>query len=93
MSILVAIFSGLQTFLDYPAPAGRHQAAAIEYGILRREVEEALTQIGIPDHLNDIFPAVRKRWDAVDKQAPDMPQRFHDIALQIVVPERANRRA
>src|SRR2546428_35193 len=44
-SVLAAVLSGVQTFLNYPEQAARHQAAGTKYGRLRRRVEEVISWI------------------------------------------------
>ena len=39
VSVMVAVLTGLQTFLNYPDLASKHQLAGVKYGSLRRRVE------------------------------------------------------
>lgn len=84
MKLTLAVFSGLmivltslQAFLRHAERSERHRAAAIQYGEVRRELEEllALTATGTMDRT--AIDALRKKWDAVDRQAPTIPTRIY----------------
>jgi hypothetical protein len=87
VSILAAVLSGLQTFLNYPELAQKHQTAGAKFGRLRRRVEEILSIKREPDQLESVLTEVRLAWDQLIEESPDVPQRFHDQALSIVKPE------
>ena len=40
LSVVAAVFSSLNTFLNYGELAERHRNASVKYGNLRREIEE-----------------------------------------------------
>ncbi|MFN0277587.1 MAG: SLATT domain-containing protein [Pyrinomonadaceae bacterium] len=76
LSIMAAIFSGLQTFLKFSERAERHKITATKYGILRRELEQSivLTSDGIPEKA--FLDSLRTRWDSLDEESPTLPARI-----------------
>ena len=76
-SVLMIVFSSLQAFFRYAERSERHRTAAIQYGEVRRELEEllALAATGTPDRA--AIDTLRKKWDAVDRQAPTIPTRIY----------------
>jgi hypothetical protein len=83
MSLAAAVLAALQTFLKYSERAERHKAAAQSYGMLRREYEEMLVEAaksGSPPPPDGFLKSFRERWDAVDKQSPNLPQGIYDQA-------------
>lgn len=82
MSLAAAVLAALQTFLRYAELSERHKAAAQKYGMLRRELEEALAQAATvtpPTPLPaDFTKSFRERWDALDSQVPNLPQWIYD---------------
>lgn len=82
VSMVTAILSGLQTFLNYGDLAAKHRAASCKYGRIRRRIEEAtVTQ---PDTLalGSLLQEVREAWDAIDEESPLPPQNIFDEAAQ-----------
>ena len=82
MSLAAAVLAALQTFLRFSELAERHKAAAQKYGMLRRELEEALALEATatqPAPLPaDFTKSFRERWDTLDCQSPNLPQRLLD---------------
>ena len=91
-SILAAVLSGLQTFLDYGGLASEHQAAAGGYGRLRRRIEESIVTAGAGRVSADLLSSIRQEWDGLDVKAPLLPQAIHDAAVEHVL-RRAQRLA
>jgi hypothetical protein len=90
ISIFAAIFSGLQTFLNYPELAAKHRTASLRYSQLRRYVEEILTDDAlIPQAIKEI----RTQWSQIEDESPDVPSRFHETALKFVKPELSQQRS
>lgn len=86
LSMGAAVLSGLQTFLNYGELAERHREAAVKYGGLRREIEEIISFTPNEDELKPIMTALRTRWNALDVEAPSVPQKIHDSAVLRVKP-------
>ena len=84
MSLTAAVLAALQTFLRYSELAERHKGAAQSYGMLRRELEEMLAQSTSTDPPApppaDFMKSFRERWDGVDRESPNLPQRIYDEA-------------
>ena len=60
-SILAAVLSSLQTFLNYSTLAEKHKIAATHYGMLRREIEQFLDDYSGPQKL-DSLEALNLGW-------------------------------
>jgi len=84
LSVLMIVFSSLQAFLRYAERSERHRTAAIQLGEVRRELEEllALTPNGRLDKAT--IDMLRKKWDAVDRQAPTIPTRIYVRVSELV---------
>jgi len=63
VSILTAVLSGLQTFLNYPELAQKHQSSGVKFGRLRRRVEEVLSIKREPNQLESVLTEIRVAWD------------------------------
>jgi hypothetical protein len=72
------VLSSLNTFLNYGELAERHRNASVKYGNLRREIEQLVCFMDTKTDLEAIMEDVRKRWDGVDLEAPEIPQEIHD---------------
>jgi hypothetical protein len=86
LSMGAAVISGLATFLNYGELAERHRDAAVKYGNLRRELEEIMCFTPSQDELKLKMTDLRTRWNALDTEAPSVPQNIHDYALRQVKP-------
>jgi len=96
LSVAAAVFAALQTFMDYPARAERHRAAAAKYKGLIHEFEQALwsdsrdaTLIsGLRDRLADLeesMPVVPQRiYDRIERRYDSF--KFVSTALELVTP-------
>lgn len=79
LSVLAAVLSALQTFLDFPTRAERHRTAGVKYKAVIRIVEQALTQAGegaapTPAEVS----ALRSRLDTLEDEAPVIMPRVFD---------------
>lgn len=92
LSIIAAVLSGVQTFLNYPELTQRHYAAGIKYGILRRRIEESISFTIDPSELKKLMNDIRDEWDQLEKESPIISQSFHDKALLFVKPDIADKR-
>jgi hypothetical protein len=71
LSGAAAVAASIQTFLGYSDLTERHRRCAIEYGSVRRRVEQTLeSRLPTGDDLSQI----REAWDAIEKDAPPIPQ-------------------
>jgi hypothetical protein len=83
LSMAATVLSGLQTFLNYPELAERHQEAAIKYGVLRREVEQTLTlPPNEPSELKKILSDVNVQWKALEEKSPSIPQKIFECVIR-----------
>lgn len=89
ISVIAAVLSGIQTFLNLGQLADQHRSAANKLGQLRRRMEELLNASGTPADLDSLVKAIREDWDRLEDEAPTVPQRFHDAALRIVQREKS----
>ncbi len=79
LSILAAVFSILQTFLNYSERADKHRVACVEYGILMRELEQTSAFFrGGDAELEQYLGELRARWDELTKSSPVIPQGIWD---------------
>jgi hypothetical protein len=78
LSMAAAVLSSLHTFLNYGELAERHRNVAVKYGNLRREIEQLLCFMDAQTDLDATMKDIRTRWDAIDLEAPDIPQKIHD---------------
>jgi hypothetical protein len=79
LSVTAAVLASLQTFLRYSELAEKHKTAAVKYGAIRREVEEALAT-NEPENRQsrEFFRSIRGRWDALDEESPIVPASIYD---------------
>jgi len=84
LSVVAAVFSSLNTFLNYGELAERHRNASVKYGNLRREIEELISFANNKTDLESIMKDIRTRWDAVDLEAPSVPQKIYDSVYRQV---------
>jgi hypothetical protein len=86
LSVAAAVLVSLQTFLRYAERAERHKSAAVRYGILRREAEEALAHCSAGEPCpREFFEKVRQRWDAVDQESPTVPPSIYKRTERLVL--------
>lgn len=70
VSITVAVLSALQTFFRFNERAEQHRAAAIQYGVLNRELERLLALPPAED-------------GGIAKAVLAVEQKFNDLAMQV----------
>jgi hypothetical protein len=84
-SVLVAILTGIQTFLRYAERAEKHRLAGVRYGSIKREIEQKLAFA--PKNSEELLPyidALRIRWDQLNEECPTIPKRIWDrVSTQI----------
>jgi hypothetical protein len=78
LSVTAAVLASLQTWLNYSGRAERHRSAALQYGSLRRIVEELLATFS-DDHPcpSERLREIRECWDGIDSSAPALPQKIY----------------
>ena len=84
LSMLAAILSGVQTFLDYSAREQKHHQAAVAFARLRREVEEFLSFFSSPQDQREFMKKTRDQWDALVDSSPDVSQAIYDKARSMI---------
>jgi len=78
-SVAAAVLAALQTFLDYPARAERHRAAAAKYKGLIHEIEQALCDDFSPSLREPkTVDRLRDRLADLEESSPVVPQRIYD---------------
>lgn len=78
LSVAAAVLSSLHASLNYGELAERHRSSAIKYGNLRRDIEQQLCFLDDKTDLETAMKDMRTRWDAVDLEAPEIPQKILD---------------
>jgi hypothetical protein len=82
MSVLATVLTGLQTFLRYEGRAEKHYSAAVQFGAVRRELEQyqALRKPGASESAadKDFLDSIRKRMTDLPRTAPEIPQGLWD---------------
>ena len=81
LSMLAAILASLQTFLKFSERAESHKAAAARYGVIRRELEQALAVSGTGPVPSDVLNSIRNRWDVLDSESPTLPKSIREASL------------
>jgi len=81
-SIAAAVLASLQTILRYAELSQKHKTAAVQYGSLRRELEEALAVCTDAEPCTrEFINSIRTRWDTIEQESPSIPQRVHDLVV------------
>jgi uncharacterized membrane protein YfcA len=79
LSVLAAVLSALQTFLDFPTRAERHRIAGVKYKAIIRSLEQALSELGGGAQLAPTAVAsLRAELDALEDEAPVIMPRIFD---------------
>jgi hypothetical protein len=82
LSVATVVLTSLQAALRLAERSERHKTAAVQLGEVRRELEQ---QLVFDHHDEATIERLRKKWDAVDRQAPTIPSRIYDAAAKEVV--------
>ncbi len=78
ISIVTAILSGLQTFLRFAEKAERHRKTAVEYGVVRRSIEQHLVYANQLTY--EVSDRIRERLDKIAAEAPNVAPRLWSLA-------------
>lgn len=93
-SVAAAIFSSLQTFFGFAELAEKNKHAAVQYGELRREMQQV---IAFPPHDAEkreaFLVSFRSRWDSVEKESPTIAQSLYDAAREYGLPKQESKSA
>ena len=84
ISALAAVLAGAQTFLNYAQLAEKSHTTAINYGVLRHKLEEALASATGSNELKTAMDDIRKQWDQLATDAPTIPEQIYAEAEQSV---------
>jgi hypothetical protein len=87
LSLIMILMSSLQTFFRYAERSERHSTAGVQIGEIRRELEQQLAFSDQKPIDQDLITKLRKRWDAVDSQAPTIPSRIYNRTAKLVMDE------
>jgi hypothetical protein len=79
LSLVAAVLAAVQGSLKYGELAAQHRAAVQLYGPLRREVEELRVLVDAGGEVpSERIENLRKRWDEVESESPNVPQDIYD---------------
>jgi hypothetical protein len=85
LSLTAAVLSSVQALLKYPELVQLHRVAARKYGQLRRELEAQLSlEPGDQGKLAEFLDRFMNKWNDVQAQAPNLPQRLYDKSRKAV---------
>jgi hypothetical protein len=79
ISILAAVFSGINSFLNLNGRAEKHYNAAISFQNLRRQIEEELVWCR-KGRERENYEDIRGNWTKALNSAGPLPQDLHDQA-------------
>ena len=84
-SVLAVVLASLQTFLKAEDKAAKHRAAAVEYGTVKRLIDELLSGEDISlDVLQDQVRHIRERLDDLSREVPVVPKKIWKKATKVV---------
>ena len=79
LSVLAAVLTALQTFLNFPALADRHRGAAVKYKAVIREIEQHTTDMNTQEKLaEELISAIRVKLDTLEDEAPVVTSKIYD---------------
>lgn len=79
LSVLAAVLSALQTFLDFPTRAERHRSAGVKYKAVIRSLEQSLAELGIgASPPATAIGSLRTQLDTLEDEAPVIMPRIFD---------------
>jgi hypothetical protein len=82
-SILSAVLTGLQTFLNYNQRSEKHRTTASQYSSVKREIEQLLTLSEQQLEQNDkIITTLREKIDSIGRDAPSLPVGYHEKSIK-----------
>lgn len=91
MSVLASVLAALHTFFRWGELAAKSKAAAAEYGILKREIDQILANAATGEEIgDDSVTGIRKNMDAISRSAPDLPNKIWTAATKEIPTQRAS---
>jgi len=79
LSVLAAVLTALQTFMDFAGRSDKHRNAAVKYKVAIRLFEETLVQLGQgKEPVKDEIDAARTMLDGLEETAPVIMSKFYD---------------
>lgn len=82
LSVLAAVLTALQTFLNFAALADRHRATAVKYKAVIREIEQHTadmnTQHDSEKFTVEMISAIRVKLDTLEDEAPVVTSKIYD---------------
>ena len=73
LSVAAAIFSGIQTFFKYGELSEKYRRGSVEFGAIRRQIEQALATFDDVAELKTMSDEIRKHIDDAVKEIPELP--------------------
>ncbi|MBU4230807.1 MAG: SLATT domain-containing protein [Proteobacteria bacterium] len=82
-SVLSAVLTGLQTFLNYNQRSEKHRLVASKYSAVKREIEQLLTlpEENLKSSKKEI-DSLRVKIDNIGQDAPSLPDGFFEKAIK-----------
>ena len=85
LSVFAAVLTSLQTFLKSEEKAAKHRTAAVEYGTIKRQIDELLLGGKISDDLlQDQIRRIRERLDDLSRDVPIVPRKIWTKATETI---------
>lgn len=81
ISVVAAVLSSLQTFLNFSERAEKHRITAARYGIARRALESILVR-ATDDVTQDDIAKIQKEIDSLAADAPNISTRVFEKAMK-----------
>lgn len=80
LGALSAALSGVQTFRKFGDEAEQHKHTGVALGALLRLMDQTIAMP--PDDMGPRMDEIRRQWDAIQKAAPMIPDRFFLVHKQ-----------
>lgn len=84
VTIAASVLAAAHTFLGFGARAAGHEAAAKEYGVLRKEFEASLA-CGTPGDTCALLQSVRTKWNEIEAKYQFVSQKRYAAAQRDIV--------
>lgn len=92
ISVMAAILSGVNTFLNYSDLTSAHYDASKKYGKLRRQIEKIKACTNDSNSLDQAIKDIKAQWDALNEETPVIPERSYNAAQKLVNNPKAGHR-
>ena len=79
LSIIVAVFAALHTFLGYERKAKDHQISASQYSSIERQIETFLAVSGSSnkEQIGTFLETIRAKFDGLAEVSPSIPEQVY----------------